>query len=367
MTITIPLFALRGGRTSGVEYAIFNLMQGLHASGSDLRVAHSNPKYLAPHIRQWLHQSRIPTRRYPALGGRMASRFVEESLYGLAERADRVIFPNYFLPFATPRIDQRAVFLMDVQHRVFPQFFSRRKVAWLDLTIRHTLAKADRILFISQFELDQTRRFYGDDFKDRARVVHVALDWKRFNEAPVRSDLLPSGDRPFILSVSQQYPHKRLDVLIRAFQMMAKRQPEPALVLTGRPAPDILDRLRAELDEELAHRVHFTGFVSDTELGYLYRRASLFALPSVYEGFGMPAVEAISFGKPALLADATAVPEVTRGLARYLPPEAGPEEWARELEDMIVSPPVVEAEQIRALRTAYDPITIANRVRSALD
>src|SRR5687768_5141965 len=109
MTLTIPLFALRGGRTSGVEYAIFNLMQGLHASGDDLRVAHSNPHYLAPSIREWLERNRIPARRFPALGKRMASRFAEETIYGLVEQAKRVIFPNYFLPFATPRIQQRSV------------------------------------------------------------------------------------------------------------------------------------------------------------------------------------------------------------------------------------------------------------------
>jgi len=80
----------------------------------------------------------------------------------------------------------------------------------------------------------------------------------------------------------------------------------------------------------------------------------------------MPAVEALSFGKPALLVDATAVPEATMGLARYLPPSAGAASWAEELENMVLAPPVVGEEQVRALRERYDPVTVAGRVRSAL-
>ncbi len=366
MTITIPLFALREARTSGVEYAILNLMKGLAATGSDLCVARSNPKHLAKNVRDWVDANRIPASDYPALGKSMGARFAEEAIFSLLARADRVIFPNYNMPFMAPRIRHRSVFLNDVQHRVFPQFFSRKKIAWMDFSIRHALAKADRMLFISAFELEQTKRFYGDEFAERAKVVHVAIDWHRFERGETRNGWLDEGHRPFILSVSQQYPHKRLDVLIRAFGILGRRQRDVALVLVGRQAAGLVERALSEIDEDVARRITFTGFVSDAELGHLYRQATLFALPSIYEGFGMPAVEALSFGKPALLVDATAVPEATMGLARYLPPSAGAAEWAAELEDMLLAPPVVGNEQARALRERYDPVTVAGRVRSAL-
>ncbi len=367
MPITFPLFALRGGKTSGVEFAMFNLMKALHASAGDVAVAHAGLERLSPGIRAWITANAVPADRFPYLGSKQASRFAEETLYGLTAKADQVVFPNYFLPPATPRIRQASAFIMDVQHRVFPEFFGAAKVRWMDMTIGHMLRHADRVLFISQFEFEQTQRFFGAGFADRGRVVHVAIDWNRFDGAPVQSDLLPAGDRPFILSVSQQYPHKRLDLLIRAFAKLARRDPDVALVLTGRPAPGLLDAARGELDAEAAARIHFAGFVSDAELGQLYRKAAVFALPSVYEGFGMPAVEALSFGTPALLADSTAVPEATMGMARYLPADASADEWADALGQMVRTPPVVNPADVAALRARYDPVTIADRVRRALN
>jgi glycosyltransferase involved in cell wall biosynthesis len=367
MAITFPLFALRGGKTSGVEFAMFNLMKALHASARDVAVAHAGLDRLSPGIRDWIVANGIPADRYPYLGSKLVARFAEETLYGLGSKADQVVFPNYFLPPATPRIRQASAFIMDVQHRVFPQFFGAAKVRWMDMTIAHMLRKADRVLFISQFEFEQTQRFFGSAFAERGRVVHVAIDWTRFAEEPARPDLLPIGDRPFILSVSQQYPHKRLDLLLRAFAKLARRDPDVALVLTGRPAPGLLDAARSELDADAAGRIHFAGFVSDAELGHLYRRTSVFALPSVYEGFGMPAVEALSFGNPALLTDSTAVPEATMGLAHYLPSEAGPDEWADALGEMVRNPRTIAPAQVAALRARYEPVTIAGRLRRALN
>jgi glycosyltransferase involved in cell wall biosynthesis len=367
MPITFPLFALRGGKTSGVEFAMFNLMKALHASERDVAVAHPGLAQLSPGIREWIGANAIPAKRFPYLGAKQAARFAEEALYGLTAKADQVVFPNYFLPPATPRIRQASTFIMDVQHRVFPQYFAGGRGRWIDLTMTRMLRHADRVLFISQFEFEQTQRFFGAHFADRGRVVHVAIDWTRFGDEPVTSDLPLVGDRPFILSVSQQYPHKRLDLLLRAFAKLARRDRDVALVLTGRPAPGLLDAARDELDADTASRIHFAGFVSDAELGHLYRTASVFALPSVYEGFGMPAVEALSFSTPALLADSTAVPEATMGIARYLPEAAGADDWADALGEMVRSPPVIAAADVAALRARYDPVTIANRVRAALN
>ena len=81
----------------------------------------------------------------------------------------------------------------------------------------------------------------------------------------------------------------------------------------------------------------------------------------------MPAVEALSFGNPALLTDSTAVPEATMGLAHYLPSEAGPDEWADALGEMVRNPRTIAPAQVAALRARYEPVTIAGRLRRALN
>lgn len=366
MTLTIPLFALRKGYTSGVEYAVFNLLKGLHENDAAFEVVHSADRAtLSPVIVDWLAQTRVAHRHFPALGKRMAGRFAEETLFGLTAKADQVLFPNYFVPPATPRIGQVSTVLYDVQHKVYPEFFTARKRAWLDATIGHAFAHADRILYISAYEAEQARRFYGDRHADKFRVVHLAIDWTRFDGAAEISETV--GDRPYILSVAQHYPHKRLDMLIRAFGRMALRAPDIDLVLVGRRRGGLVEDALVEVGVDIAARVRFTGFVSDAALGALYRNARMFALPSLYEGFGMPAVEALSFGRPALLTDCTAVPEATLGYGTYLPESAGTDDWADALAQMVANPPVVTAVQAETLRATYAPAAIARRVVAALN
>jgi glycosyltransferase involved in cell wall biosynthesis len=366
MKIDVPLFALRHGQVSGVESAVYNLMRGLHARGAELGVAYSHPRHVAPPIADWIAASHIEVSRYPAMGAGMKARFAEESLFALLHRSGQVLFPNYFLPVWRPRIRQTAVLIHDLQHRDFPESFTPRKVAWLDAQYRRTLGHADRIFFISNFELEQAQRHFGTGFTERARVIYNAIDWSRFgNEGDEGEDFRRRFDRPFILAVAHQYAHKRLHLLVEAFGRMAAGFPEIDLVLVGRETPAIRAVIFGALPEELRGRVHLTGFIADTELGYLYRRAEIFALPSLYEGFGMPAIEALGFGTPTLLADASAVPEVTLGLGNYLPSSADSGEWAAEL-TRLIGCPRVDADVIARVRDRYAPQTVADSVLAAL-
>ena len=94
--------------------------------------------------------------------------------------------------------------------------------------------------------------------------------------------------------------------------------------------------LRGLIDElGLSDRVILTGYLDDAALGRWYRHAALFAFPSLFEGFGMPPVEALGFGLPVLTTDRTALPEVTLGLARLVSEPENPAAWASHLAEML--------------------------------
>jgi glycosyltransferase involved in cell wall biosynthesis len=105
--------------------------------------------------------------------------------------------------------------------------------------------------------------------------------------------------------------------------------------------------------------VRFTGFVSDADLAFLYRRASLFALPSAYEGFGMPAVEAMGLGCRALVTDAAALPEVTMGRAHYLPLAAGAGAWGEAMAALLHRERPGENALAAQMRARHEPRRIA--------
>lgn len=126
---------------------------------------------------------------------------------------------------------------------------------------------------------------------------------------------------PYVLYVGNAYPHKNLDVLIAAFRMAHARHPELRLVLAGR-RDQFVERLERDVrDEGIAPGVvTFVNTPSDADLAALYAGATLFVYPSRLEGFGMPPLEAMTYGTPVAASNATSLPEVLGEAARYFDP-----------------------------------------------
>lgn len=130
------------------------------------------------------------------------------------------------------------------------------------------------------------------------------------------------GDSPVALCVSAAFPHKNLERLIRAFADSAVRQvrPEPVLVLVGH-AGSLAHRLEEVVRElGLGDRVRMTGWVDESELEGLYGLATCFAYPSLFEGFGMPVLEAMRRGVPVICSQAWSLPEVVGNAAELCDP-----------------------------------------------
>ncbi len=118
------------------------------------------------------------------------------------------------------------------------------------------------------------------------------------------------GDAPFVLTVGTLQPRKNHLTLVRAFAQVARRLPDLQLVIAGGKGW-MYDAVTAEVARlNLAQRVRFIGFVDDADLPDLYRAARVFAFPSLYEGFGLPPLEAMACGVPVVASNASSLPEV---------------------------------------------------------
>ena len=116
-------------------------------------------------------------------------------------------------------------------------------------------------------------------------------------------------DRPYILTVGNVQPRKNLIRLIEAFtELVSARGHDLDLVVVGPRRFRSEDIVRS--GERVSHRVRFTGYVTDRQLAACYRCSTAFVLPSLYEGFGLPALEALAHGVPTACSDAGALPEV---------------------------------------------------------
>ncbi|MCL6598834.1 MAG: glycosyltransferase family 4 protein [Alicyclobacillus macrosporangiidus] len=151
--------------------------------------------------------------------------------------------------------------------------------------------------------------------------IHLGVDHNVFRAVGPRV-----ARSPFLLTVGTLEPRKNLQTAIRAFELVASEWPDLSLVIVGRRG-----WLRSlEVPRDLAHRVQFTGYVTDEELAQLYRSTELFLMPSLYEGFGFPVLEAMCCGAPVLASRNSSLPEIGGDACLYADP-LSPEDFAKKM------------------------------------
>lgn len=126
-------------------------------------------------------------------------------------------------------------------------------------------------------------------------------------------------DKQFIMYVGRPNPHKNLGRLIEAFSLLKQTLPDLHLVLAGKQDA-LFRRQEREVSRLGIPDVHFTGFVSDGQLRWLYEHTTAYVFPSLSEGFGLPGLEAMIHGAPVISSDATSLPEIYGDAARYFDP-----------------------------------------------
>lgn len=129
-------------------------------------------------------------------------------------------------------------------------------------------------------------------------------------------------DRPYILYVGNVKPHKNLRRLVQAFQSIADQIPQDLIIVGKKEGFIIGDSEVAKLAEMMGEKIHFTGFVSNEELKNYYHYADLFVFPSLYEGFGLPPLEAMSAGcKNVAVSNIPVLKEIYGDSVVYFDPE----------------------------------------------
>lgn len=217
--------------------------------------------------------------------------------------------------YSGPLLKRRQLITVhDATVRAMPQAFSRR-YRWLHNAMVSVLGRtADSVMTVSEFSRDELGRWFGlrraDIVVGREGGEHAVRPAD--DAAVLRRHGLESGR--FILGVGSVKPNKNFGLLGRAMRLLPG-YPWPVAIAGAKDIGIFADA------SARADGFRFLGFVSDDDLAALYRHAAWFVLPSLYEGFGLPAVEAMANGCPVLAARAASIPEVCGDAALYFDPQ----------------------------------------------
>ena len=198
--------------------------------------------------------------------------------------------------------------------------FLRRKA--FNLVLKSAVKNSAKIITDSLNTKRDILEVYHPDPK-KISVIMLAADDKKFAIAPgaisERLKMRYKINSPVILSVGQFRAHKNIPNLVRAFNIVREKMPAK-LVLVGKPDPNYRELVERVDKSPVKSDIIMPGFVSDEDLSGWYKLATCYAFPSLYEGFGLPALEAMMAGKAVVCSNRSSLPEVCQDGALYFDP-----------------------------------------------
>lgn len=324
MRIAINATAL-GARRSGVGWFILEVLRRLPADpAADQVTAYLDPGFTERELLQRppfrLLSSSLPT-------GRLYARLLWEN--AVLPRLLRRLRPDVFhgTAFSLPLLPVGApcvVTVYDLVHRVLPGQQPWAFRTYLDRIVPFSCLRAARVIAISETTKRDLVQHYGVP-AEKITVTYGGVDaafsprqdeaaWQRLRERRGLPDA-------FALAVGDLEPRKNLRVAIRACAVLRRRSAPLPLVLAGKTtSPEHTALLQHEVESlGLSGQVVFTGRLEAAELPVLYRAATVYLFPSLYEGFGLPAVEAMASATPVVASDRGSLPEVVGDAGLVVP------------------------------------------------
>ena len=247
----------------------------------------------------------------------------------IPEACDLFWSPHYNTPLFPIRAKRRVVTIHDVFHLAFLKMLTLPQKAYARLMFNASARLADKIITVSEFSKSEIIRYTGID-TGKLRIVPCGIDKKTFKLIEDKDSLqhikrsynLPEH---FILFVGNLKPHKNLTTLLKAFDILIHENAvDCGLVIVGKKegfiSGDSDIHSIIENSRNLRERVTLTGYIEDKDVPVIYNLASVFVLPSLYEGFGLPPLEAMACGCPVIVSDIASIREVCGDAAYYVDP-----------------------------------------------
>ena len=323
MHIAIHASDLDHDRLDGTRVYLFNILKnfGKLDQNDFFSIYHQdefNPQLIPPSFSNYVVK-KIP---FPLLWTQ--TRFAFEIF---RDAPDVLWMPVHNIPIYRRKNLKVVVTIHDLAFKIFPDYFTKKDLTKLNKLSDMAIIASDHIIAVSYSTKNDILKFYPQINADKITVVYHGFDPELFQreisqeESEKVLSKLKTQNSKFILYVGAIQPRKNLEVLISAFERIKEKNPELKLVFAGAPAwkyQKTLDKIAAS---KFSDDIIVTGNLDFEKISILYQNAKMFVFPSLYEGFGIPVLEAMAAKTPVILARNSSLMEVGGEAALYFETE----------------------------------------------
>ena len=364
MRVGVDLLWVRPGKNGGTESYIRNLLEGFRQSDTNqvyvLFVSSDNCESFKKYT-----GSQFEIVICPVNTSCFVKRVIWENIklknYVKDQEIDVWFFPVYSRPFAKGMTPSVTV-IHDLQALHFPSYFSWIRNAYFRLAWRKDCKKSTRVVTISDFCRNDIVKNYHVN-PQKVMVIYNPIiaedDSSNFDSIAKKYNIV-SGN--YYYTVSSLAKHKNLMTLLHAIKILKAKGYADKLVISGvkvNAESEIFEYIK---QNQLEDMIVYTGFISNMERNALYDNCKKFLFPSVFEGFGMPPVEAIIRGIPVLTTKETSLFEVTEGCAEYVNNPYDADEWQAKMVDT-----GIKSNDCSRLKGKYDIFEITTQYQNLFD
>lgn len=229
---------------------------------------------------------------------------------------------NHILPII--KNTKQIVVIYDLTYKYFPETHPKKVLYYYQTFIPGSLGRADQIISISKNTKEDIIKFFNIN-PQKIKVIYLGADLEKFQEKISKSvfnklkhDLDIKGE--YLLTVGIFEHRKNYKRLVKVFSEISKEFPALQLVMVGPKSKDFVNIKNLVSRYKIKSKVTFPGYIEDEEVVSLYQNAKLLIFPSLYEGFGIPPLEAMASGTPVISSNNSSIPEVVGDAALQFDP-----------------------------------------------
>ena len=338
MRIGIDLTWLKPQKSGGVQAFIENLIEGFLKLEDNneyiLFLAEDNQEYLSKVFKD----KRITNVVCNTEAFNVKKHLLWQNLfqYNVLKKnnIDFCFFPVYEMPIYKCKKIKNVTTIHDIQAFHYPEYFSKLENIWFRLGWKTAILNSDKIVAITEY----TKQDLMENFKHKNNIISihnpVVLKDSEIEDFDLLKEKYNIKENEYYYTVSSMHKHKNLITLVKMIKEIKEKNyniPQK-LVISGVGGPNKEKLIETIKEMDIEENIIITNFVSNAERNSLIKNSNVFLFPSIFEGFGMPPIEAMHIGAKVITTNYTSLPEVTKGKCNYVHNPFNINDWIKEIE-----------------------------------